>query len=153
MFTNLVLLCSYEIAVLTALHVILGNWSGIASIGNFATAIFAIPFLLTRAWMLRRDWRSSRLARFRWIAIAAFPFVFVCFWVVSYALAKRPTAPPEGFIAACYGDNFAKNLNGATPKLYLRIRATSEQWPQLAETLRAFGGAKHPLIRIQTRCR
>lgn len=47
--------------------------------------------------------------------------------------------PPAGFVDACYGGNFAKTLNGSTPKLYLRIHASPEQWPQLAERFRAFG--------------
>ncbi len=51
-----------------------------------------------------------------------------------------PTYPsPPGFVDACYGGNFAKTLNGSTPKLYLRIHASPEQWPQLAERFRAFG--------------
>jgi hypothetical protein len=52
--------------------------------------------------------------------------------------------PPAGFVDACYGGNFAKNLNGSTPKLYLRIRATPEQWPLLADKFKAFG-ALHDL--------
>ena len=36
MFTNLVLLSSYGVAALTTVHAIVGNWSGIASQGNFA---------------------------------------------------------------------------------------------------------------------
>lgn len=89
MFTNIVLLCSYGVIAGTALHVILGNWSGIASLGNFAAALFSIPFLLIRAWMLRRDLRGEGLIQARWIAIAAFPLVFVAFWGISIAVGEH----------------------------------------------------------------
>jgi hypothetical protein len=55
MFTNLVLLFGYGVVALTCMHAIIGNWSGIASLGNFAAALFGLPFLMVRAWMLRRD--------------------------------------------------------------------------------------------------
>jgi len=77
MFTNLVLVCGYGVVALTAMHVLVGNWSGAASLGNFAAAFFATPFLAFRAWMLRRDLRAAGPIRLRWMAIAAFP---LCSW-------------------------------------------------------------------------
>lgn len=89
MFTNLVLLFSYGVVALTTMHTIAGNWSGVASLGNFAVALLGLPFLVVRAWMLRRDLRAQGLARFRWLAIAGFPVVFVAFWSVGLALTER----------------------------------------------------------------
>ena len=89
MFTNLVLLLSYGVVALTTMHAIVGNWSGVASLGNFAAALFGLPFLMVRAWMLRRDLREQGLARFRWLAIAGFPVVFVAFWSVGLAVTQR----------------------------------------------------------------
>ena len=83
MFTNLVLLFSYGVVGLTTIHAIVGNWSGIASFGNFAAAFFGLPFLIVRAWMLRGDLWSRGLTRVRWLAIAGFPIVFVAFWSVG----------------------------------------------------------------------
>ena len=89
MFTNLVLLSGYGVVALTSMHAIIGNWSGVASLGNFAAALFGIPFLMARAWMLRRDLRAQGLTRFRWLAIASFPVVFVAFWSVCIAVTQR----------------------------------------------------------------
>lgn len=89
MFTNLVLACGYGVVGLTAMHVIVGNWSGIASLGNFAAAFFALPFLVIRAWILRKDLWTRGLIRLRWLAIAAFPVVFLALWSVGLAVSKR----------------------------------------------------------------
>lgn len=89
MFTNLVLLSCYGVVALTTVHVIAGNWSGIASVGNFAAALFGVPFLIVRAWMLRRDLWARGLTRIRWIAIAGFPVVFVVLWAVGVAVSER----------------------------------------------------------------
>ena len=89
MVTNLVLLFSYGVVALTCMHAIIGNWSGVASLGNFAVALFGLPFLMVRAWMLRRDLQVQGLPRFRWLAIAGFPVVFVAFWSVGLAVTER----------------------------------------------------------------
>ena len=60
MFTNLVLACGYGVVGLTAMHVIVGNWSGIASLGNFGAAFFALAFLMVRAWMVAVTWDDVR---------------------------------------------------------------------------------------------
>ena len=89
MFTNLVLFCAYGVIALTAMHAIIGNWSGIASIGNFAAAFLAAPFLTVRAWTLRGDLREHGLIRMRWFAIAVFPLAFVILWGVGLAFSNR----------------------------------------------------------------
>lgn len=89
MFTNLVLLSSYGVVALTTMHAIVGNWSGIASLGNFAAAFFGVPFLIVGAWMLRRDLWARGLTRVRWLAIAGLPIVFVAFWSVGLAVSER----------------------------------------------------------------
>ena len=89
MVTNLVLLFSYGVVALTCMHAIIGNWSGVASLGNFAVALFGLPFLMVRAWMLRRDLQVQGLPRFRWLAIAGLPVVFVAFWTVGLAVTER----------------------------------------------------------------
>ena len=66
---------------LTVLHGLIGNWSGIASLGNFLVAIAACPFLLVRAWQLRATVRTPGGERLRWLLIAGFPAVFLAFWV------------------------------------------------------------------------
>ncbi len=89
MFTNLVLVCGYGVVALTAMHVLVGNWSGAASLGNFASAFFATPFLAFRAWMLRHDLQAVGPIRIRWMAIAAFPFVFLGLWCVGLLVSKH----------------------------------------------------------------
>lgn len=89
MFTNLVLLSCYGVVSVTTVRVLAGNWSGIASIGNFAAAFFGVPFLIVRAWMLRRDLWARGLTRIRWLAIAGFPLSFVAFWSVGVAVSDR----------------------------------------------------------------
>ena len=89
MFTNLALISGYGVVALTCMHAIIGNWSGVASLGNFAAALFGLPFLMVRAWMLRRDLRAQGLTRFRWLAIAGFPVVFVAFWSVGLVVTER----------------------------------------------------------------
>lgn len=72
------------------------------------------------------------------------------FLVVGLLSACSPAhPPPPGFVDACYGGNFTKALNGAIPKLYLRIHASPETWPDLAKRLAAFG-ALHDLKYFDT---
>ena len=89
MFTTVVLFLSYGVLALTLDHTIENNWSGLASVGNFAAAFLSVPFLLVRAWSLR-SWRTaSWLKRLRWWLIIGFPVVFLVFWAVNIAIVGR----------------------------------------------------------------
>ena len=85
MFTVLVLCGSYGVLVLTALHAIFGGWSGIASLGNFAAAVFSVPFLSVRAWQLRPARTGDAHSPQKWWAALMFPIIFIAFWAVVAA--------------------------------------------------------------------
>ena len=85
MLTVLVLCASYGILLLTVLHGVLGDWSGIASLGNFAAAAFSVPFLSVRAWQLRSARTGDAYSPLMWWSALLFPIVFVGFWLVIAA--------------------------------------------------------------------
>jgi type VI protein secretion system component VasK len=88
MFTNLVLLCSYGVVALVAMHVMMGNWSGLASVGIFAATVFSTPYLLVRAWQPRGSAHAGAPMRARWVMIAGFPIVCVLFWTIGLVVSK-----------------------------------------------------------------
>ncbi len=83
MFTFVVLFASFAVLAVTILHALIGNWSGAASLGNFAALLFGVPFLSVRAWQLRGLRKQGFPASWFWFACAAFPVVFLSFWVVA----------------------------------------------------------------------
>jgi len=85
MFTVLVLFASYGVLLLTILHTVSGNWSGIASLGNFAALVLSVPFLSVRAWQLRPARTGSAHSPFIWWPSLMFPVLFLGFWVVVAA--------------------------------------------------------------------
>src|SRR5580704_15744984 len=61
-------------------------------------------------------------------------------WAAAQLVGCSPEyPPPAGYIDACYGGNFAKYLNGARPKFSLRIEASQQKWPMLAQRFQDFG--------------
>jgi hypothetical protein len=65
---------------------------------------------------------------------------FVGTWVAIALCSCSPAyPPPAGFVAACYGGDIGKKLNGAAPKLVMQIHATQLQWPELTQKFKAFG--------------
>jgi len=49
--------------------------------------------------------------------------------------------PPEGYVDSCYGGN-ARNLkDGVLPKLFIKVVAPEERWPELAAVVTEFGQA------------
>lgn len=85
MFTILVLFTSYGVLALTIVHSIAGNWSGIASIGNFAALGLSVPFLSVRAWQLRSARTGNEYSAWIWWLCLMFPVLFVGFWVLAAA--------------------------------------------------------------------
>jgi hypothetical protein len=88
LFTSAVLAFSYAVLALTSYHALLGNWSGLASIGNLLAAVFSIPYLWFRAWQLRQA-PAFRIGfgRVRWWLMLAFPFMFLLFWGIGWLVA------------------------------------------------------------------
>ena len=96
MFTILVLLASYGVLALTILHSISGNWSGIASLGNFAALALSIPFLSVRAWQLRSARTGGAHSPWIWWPCLMFPVLFLGFWIIVAAtMSFRHRASPN----------------------------------------------------------
>jgi hypothetical protein len=85
MFTVVVLLASYGVLALTVLHSIAGNWSGVASLGNFAALGLSVPFLSVRAWQLRPARMGLAYSPWIWWPSLMFPILFLGFWAVVAA--------------------------------------------------------------------
>ena len=51
--------------------------------------------------------------------------------------------PPPGFEKECYGGDFKEHMEGNTPVVTVRVKAAEEQWPALAEHLRAFAASEN----------
>ena len=93
MFTVLVLFASYGVLALTVLHSIFGNWSGIATLGNFAALALSVPFLSVRAWQLRPARTGNAYSPWIWWPSLMFPVLFLGFWLIVAA-----TTPPMGAV-------------------------------------------------------
>ena len=52
--------------------------------------------------------------------------------------------PPEGYVEACYGGNFAKNLSGAEPIYSAALDIDDSQWTKLTEIMKVVSD-KHGL--------
>ena len=60
----------------------------------------------------------------------------------SLAAACGPVhLPPEGYVDSCYGGD-ARNLReGVPPKLFIRVVASEQKWPEFASVVTEFGQA------------
>lgn len=88
MFTTLVLFASYGVILLNVLHGLSGNWSGIATLGNFAALVLSIPFLLVRAWQLQPAIARSEYSPWKWWSSLMFPLLFLGFWVIATVVSR-----------------------------------------------------------------
>ena len=59
----------------------------------------------------------------------------IIFFVFLYGCSPGHK-PPEGYVEACYGGNFAKNLSGAEPIYSAELDIDDSQWPKLFEILK-----------------
>jgi hypothetical protein len=88
MFTILVLFASYGVLLLTIWHSVSGNWSGVASLGNFAAVAISVPFLSVRAWQLRPSRTGATYSPLVWWLSLLFPVLFLGFWAISVAIMR-----------------------------------------------------------------
>jgi hypothetical protein len=58
---------------------------------------------------------------------------------VTFAGCEPARPPPAGYVEACYGGDFRKNIEGTAPKRYIVVSATESDWPRLARDLTAAG--------------
>jgi hypothetical protein len=47
--------------------------------------------------------------------------------------------PPDGFEEACYGGDFSRKLDGATPSFSMYLHATQKDWPEVARRIQQLG--------------
>jgi len=95
MATILVLLVSYGVLALTVMHGVSGNWSGLASVGNFAALGLSVLFLSVRAWQLRSSRMGGAYSPLIWWSCSMFPILFLGFWLV---VAATMSFSPSGAV-------------------------------------------------------
>jgi len=59
--------------------------------------------------------------------------------VVALAACGPAHPPPPGFVAACYGGDYKKHMNGAQRLRLMVVQASEADWPELARDLIAAG--------------
>ena len=60
----------------------------------------------------------------------------IFFFFVYLSGCSPGNKPPEGYVEACFGGNFAKNLSGAEPIYSATLNIDESQWTKLTEILK-----------------